>query len=75
MDLTGLVPLSLFGMGTYRLISGAATQPLPWFNYFWFAFSIFVALEAGKSPDKSSPAEEARANASVSSAEPATSAV
>ena len=75
MDLAGLVPLSLFGMGTYRLISGAATQPLPWFNYFWFAFSIFVALEAGKSPDKSPPAEEARTNASVSDAEPATSAV
>jgi hypothetical protein len=47
IDLKGLVPLSLVGMGTYRVLSGAATQPLPWFNYFWFAFSIFMAMDAG----------------------------
>jgi hypothetical protein len=51
MDLKGLVPLSLVGMGTYRLLRGAATQPLPWFNYFWFAFSIFVATGAGTAPE------------------------
>jgi len=47
LDLKGLVPLYLVGMGTYRLVSGAAAQSLPWFNYYWFAFSIFVALKAG----------------------------
>ncbi|MFB6279956.1 MAG: HMA2 domain-containing protein [Salinibacter sp.] len=63
IDLRGLVPLSLVSMGTYRLLSGAATQPLPWFNYFWFAFSIFVALEAGTSPDEPGVPDE-RAEAS-----------
>jgi hypothetical protein len=51
LDLKGLLPLSLVGMGTYRLLRGTATQPLPWFNYFWFAFSIFVATGAGRSDD------------------------
>jgi hypothetical protein len=54
IDLKGLVPLSLVGMGTYRVLSGAATQSLPWFNYFWFAFSVFVAMEAGADDDATS---------------------
>ncbi|MFB6248229.1 MAG: HMA2 domain-containing protein [Salinibacter sp.] len=75
MDLKGLVPLSLVGMGTYRLLSGAATQSLPWFNYFWFAFSIFVATGAGASPDAAADdGEPGGPPTSASNGEPAAAA-
>jgi len=75
IDLKGLVPLSLVGMGTYRVLTGAATQPLPWFNYFWFAFSIFVAMEAGRSDNTAADGDESGTTpASVSDGEPAAAA-
>jgi hypothetical protein len=74
IDLKGLVPLSLVGMGTYRLLSGAATQSLPWFNYFWFAFSVFVALDAGTSPAESGSTEADGAASAAADAHPAASA-
>ena len=47
LDLKGLAPLTLVGLGLRRVFRGGPLEPLPWFNYFWFAFSLFMVLNAG----------------------------
>ena len=44
IDLKGLVPLALTGMGLRSVIRGRATEPIPWYNYFWFALTFYLSV-------------------------------
>jgi hypothetical protein len=44
IDLTGLAPLTLLGLGARRLLRGGPLEPVPWFTYFWFAFTLFMTF-------------------------------
>lgn len=46
LDLRSLVSLGFAGGGVVRLLRGTAGQTIPWYNYFWFAFSIFLAFRS-----------------------------
>lgn len=46
-NLRSLIPVSLFVLGVRSLFSGSL-QAIPWYNYFWFAFSAFVVLNPGQ---------------------------
>jgi Heavy metal associated domain 2 len=43
-DLRTLVPLMLFGFGLRDLLFSEKLTPPTWYNYFWFAFGTFNAL-------------------------------
>ena len=61
IDLKGLAPLTLAGLGLRRLLRGGPLEPVPWFNYFWFAFTLLVTFQPDP-PDDASPASSARAH-------------
>jgi hypothetical protein len=48
IDLRVLLPLSLFVLGIGRLLSSGNVQSPTWFDFLWFSFGTFVALNAGR---------------------------
>jgi hypothetical protein len=68
IDLKGLAPLTLAGLGLRRLLRGGALEPVPWFNYFWFAFTLLVTFQPD-TPEDASQASSARAHPDGSTVE------
>jgi len=72
IDLTGIAPLTLLGLGARRLLRGSPLEPVPWFTYLWFAFTLFVTFapdEAEKTdapPSPPAPPASSTADASPS---------
>jgi hypothetical protein len=55
VDLRILLPLSLFALGLGRLITQSSTPVPTWFDFIWFSFGTFMALNvtagsAGQAP-------------------------
>jgi hypothetical protein len=44
LDLNILVPLVLFAFGIRSLVVAEELTPIPWYNFLWFAFSSYFAL-------------------------------
>jgi hypothetical protein len=55
LDLRVLLPLSLFVLGVGRLVSSSNVQFPTWFDFLWFSFGTFVALNAGRAAQVAHP--------------------
>jgi len=48
LDLNILVPLVLFAFGIRSLLVSEELTPIPWYNFLWFAFGSYFALNRPK---------------------------
>ena len=72
IDLKGLAPLTLLGLGVRRLLRGGPLEPVPWFNYFWFAFTLFVTFAPDETETVETASPQAAPASSTADASPST---
>ena len=72
IDLTGIAPLTLLGLGARRLLRGGPLEPVPWFTYLWFAFTLFVTFAPDEAESDAPPSHPATPAPSTADASPST---